>query len=177
MITLYESILSSTKTGKDDCMKRTIPQKSKYHKDTSTFEWFEVDMEMQKWINLVDENNFRNVFDNAIYKLRKVRGKRYIDDVQSIGIFFRDGYLEVRLSQSCGPNKFIRFGWYFASEPKVYKDKLEAIHKNWDVIEKLKGDKNSPTTLNYLYPTYSRKEVIEEMHKFMKAYIKYTPKQ
>lgn len=177
MKTLFESILKSTKSGKEECMKRTIPHKSRDYIDTSTFEWFEIDMDMQKWVNIVDETNFRMVFDNAIYKLRKVRGKRYIDDVQSVGIFFRDGYLEVRIWQTVGPNKFIKFAWYFANEPKSYSDKIEAIRKNWDNIDSSKGDKNSATLWNYFNPTYSRKEGIEKMHKFMKAYIKYTPKQ
>lgn len=177
MKSLYESILSSTGSGKDDYMKRTIPHKSRDRRDTSDFEWFEVDMNMQEWVNIVDEPNFRTVFDSAIYKLRKVRGKRYIDDVVSVGIFFRDGYLEVRIWQTVGPNKFIKFAWYFADKPKGHSDKIEAIRKNWDVIDSSKGDKNSPTLWNDFSSAYSRKEGIERIHKFMKAYIKYTPKQ
>lgn len=177
MISLYESILSSTKSGKDECIKQTIPHKSKIYRDTPTFEWFEIDMDMQKWVNIVDEHNFRSVFDNSIYKLRKLRGKRYIDDVQRVGIFFRDGYLEVRICQTPGPNKFIKFAWYFASEPiKSFQERANAIRNNWDAIDKLKGDKYS-TSWNDFNSTYSRKEGIEKMHKFMKAYIKYTPKQ
>ena len=68
MKTLYESILSSTGSGKDGYMKRTIPHKSRDHRDTSDFEWFEVDMNMQAWVNIVDEPNFRSGFDSAIYK-------------------------------------------------------------------------------------------------------------
>ena len=86
MITLYESILASASAGKDEYMKRTIPHKSRNYKDTSTFEWFEVDMDMQEWVNNVDETNFRSVFDNSIYKLRKIRGKRYTDDVVSVDV-------------------------------------------------------------------------------------------
>lgn len=178
MKTLYESILGSTKSGKDECMKQTIPHKSRNYRDTSSFEWFEIDMDMQKWINIVDEPVFRSVFDNSIYKLRKVRGKRYIDDVVSVGIFFIDGYLEVRIWQTPGPNKFIKFAWYFASEPiKSFQERANAIRNNWDVIDKSKGDKNSATLWNDFNSTYSRKDGIEKMHKFMKAYIKYTPKQ
>ena len=177
MKTLYESILASTSAGKDEYMKRTIPHKSRNYRDTSTFEWFEVDMNMQEWVNVVDEPNFRSVFDSSIYKLRKIRGKRYVDDVVSVGIFFRDGYLEVRIWQTTGPNKIIRFSWYFADKPKGYSDKIQAIRNNWDAIDKSKGDKNSATMWNDIFSTYSRKEGIEKMHKFMKAYIKYTPKQ
>lgn len=177
MKSLYESILTSTSSGKDEYMKRTIPHKSKDYRDTSTFEWFEVDMDMQEWVNIVDEPNFRSVFDNSIYKLRKIRGKRYTDDVVSVGIFFRDGYLEVRIWQTRGPNKFIKFAWYFASEPiKSFQERANAIRNNWDAIDKLKGDKYS-TAWNDFNSLYSRKEGIEKMHKFMKAYIKYTPKQ
>ena len=178
MKSLYESILASTSAGKEEYMKRTIPHKSRNYRDTSTFEWFEVDMNMQEWINIVDEPNFRSVFDSSIYKLRKIRGKRYVDDVVSVGIFFRDGYLEVRIWQTTGPNKIIRFAWYFASEPiKVFQEKVNAISKNWDAIDKARGDKNSATLWNDFNSTYSRKEGIEKMHKFMKAYIEYTPKQ
>ena len=119
-----------------------------------------------------------NDIDNELYLVRKYSiTNPQLHLANMIGIFFRDGYLEVRIWQTPGPNKLIKFAWYFASEPiKRFLERTIAIRKNWDVIDSSKGDKYS-TAWNYFSSLNSRKDGIEKMHKFMKAYIKYTPKQ
>lgn len=174
MITLYESILASTNTGKTSYEKYSIPHISKQLKGDSIYTYYDVDIDMKMWFQVVSEENFHSVFDKPIQELRKLCGKRYTEDTKKIGLFFNDGYLEVKLEQS-PHNKNISYNWYFADEPrKHFEEKNVAYRINWATLkEKTKTNQG----WNWFAPTYSRKEGIEKIHKFMKEYIKYTPKQ
>lgn len=174
MKSLYESILASTSAGKAGYEERSIPHVSKRLKGGSVYTYYDVDLDMKTWFQVVSEENFHSVFDGPVQDLRRIRGKRYTEDTKKVGFFFNDGYLEVKLSQEVGPNKNITYNWYFADGPKKFSDAIEAYKENWKtLIEKAKNANG----WDWFSLTYSRKEGIKRLHQYMNAYIQYTPKQ
>lgn len=104
MITLYESILRSTNSGKDVF-------KPKYISGWSGNQTWQVDSDMKKWFENCDKNDFIAICKDCFALLRRSRSK--IEGIYgNVIIKFNDGNFVIRMSIH-PETRAIDFNFYF----------------------------------------------------------------
>lgn len=104
MITLYESILSSTKSGKQAF-------KPKYISGWSGHEVWQVDSDMKSWFVNCDKNDFLTICKDCFATVRRSRSK--FDGIKGFAIIkFNDGNFFIQMSIH-PQTRSIDFDFYF----------------------------------------------------------------
>lgn len=131
MITLYESILSSTKSGKDAL-------KPKYISGWEDREIWEVNFDMKKWFENCDKNDLLTICKDCFNMLRKSNSK-FGEITGQVIIKFDDGNFFIHMSIN-PETRTIEFNFYFldtVSKPGSGAGGLrEYINKQYKEITK-----------------------------------------
>lgn len=135
MKTLYESILGSTKGGRQAFNVKPVP----YGGTT-----WRIEAPMKEWFECVDVKTFLLALGNDIRI-----AKKYSKDLGGNRDFFRglqfnDGYFDFRINvQSEYSNCAIYYYFYFADKKKNYGQSIKAIAHQMSIIDKVENDRQN----------------------------------
>lgn len=167
MITLYESILSSTKSGK-------YKFKPEYISGWTDREVWKVDSDMKEWFENCDKNDFLAICKNCFNMLRRSRSK--FDGIRGqVIIKFNDGNFFI--SMSIHPQtRAIDFNFYFldivsklgsgAGGPRAY------INKQYTEIIKRDGSMKWNWVPKEFTSIKGRERILDYIQKNLDAIIK-----
>lgn len=131
MITLYESILRSTKSGKDVF-------KPKYITGWSGHEIWQIESDMKKWFENCDKSDFLAICKDCFAYLRRSRSKSVGVRGRAI-IRFNDGAFVIHMSIN-PETRALDFEFYFADdESRSLKEYRSYLNKQYDEIIKRDG--------------------------------------
>lgn len=167
MKSLYESILKSTKSGKDVF-------KPKYISGWEGQEIWQVDSDMKKWFENCDKNDFLTICKNCFTMLRRSRSKIAGIKGQVI-IKFNDGNFFIQMSIH-PQTRAIDFDFYFldtvskpgsgAGGPRAY------INKQYTEIIKRDGSMTWNWVPNEFTSIKGRERILDYIQKNLDAIIK-----
>lgn len=166
MITLYESILSSTKSGKDAF-------KPKYINGWDGQEIWQVDSDMKKWFENCDKNDFLAICKDCFNMLRRSRSK--FDGIKGqVIIKFIDGNFVIHMSihpQTRG----IDFNFYFLDKDSSKSGAggiREYINKQYTEIIKRDGSMKWNWVPKEFTSIKGRERILDYIQKNLDAIIK-----
>lgn len=166
MKTLYESILSSTKSGKDVF-------KPKYISGWSGEQIWQVDSDMKKWFENCDKNDFIAICKDCFATVRRNRSKLFGIRGRVI-IKFNDGIFVIYMSINT-ETRVIDFNFYFLDKDpsKLGAGEIrEYINKQHDEIKK----RDSSMNWNYVPKEFTsikgRERILDYIQKNLDAIIK-----
>lgn len=164
MKTLYESILSSTKSGKDVF-------KPKYITGWSGHEIWHVDSYMKKWFENCDKNDFLTICKDCFTTVRKSRSK-FESIIGRVIIRFNDGAFVIHMSVH-PQTRVLDFEFYFANdESRIFKDQRSYLNKQHAEIIK----RDSSMKWNWVPKEFTsikgRERILDYIQKNLDAIIK-----
>lgn len=164
MKTLYESILGSTKSGKDVF-------KPKYISGWSGQQIWQIDSDMKRWFENCDKNDFLYISKDCFTMVRKSRSK--FESIRGRFIIrFNDGVFVLHMSIN-PQTRVLDFEFYFADdESRSFKEHRSYLNKQHDEIIK----KDSSMNWNYVPKELSsikgRERILDYIQKNIDAIIK-----
>lgn len=164
MITLYESILRSTKSGKDVF-------KPKYVSGWSGQQIWQVDSDMKKWFENCDKNDFLAICKDCFATVRRNRSKLFGIRGQVI-IKFNDGNFVIYMSIN-PQTRAIDFNFYFSNIVSGKIDEIRNfINKQYSEIIKKDGSMKWNWVPKELTSIKGRERILDYIQKNLDAIIK-----
>lgn len=164
MKTLYESILSSTKSGKHAF-------KPKYVSGWTGNEVWQVDSDMKSWFGNFDKNDFLAICKDCFSMLRRSRSK--FDGIKgTVIIKFNDGNFVIRMSIH-PQTRAIDFNFYFSNIVSGKIDEIRNfINKQYTEIIKRDGSMKWNWVPKELTSIKGRERILDYIQKNIDAIIK-----
>lgn len=164
MITLYESILSSTNSGKDVF-------KPEYITGWSGHEIWQVDSDMKKWFENCDKNDFLTICKDCFTTVRRSRSK--FESIRGrVIIRFNDGVFVIHMSIH-PETRALDFEFYFADdESRSFKEYRSYLNKQHDEIIKKDGSMKWNWVPKELTSIKGRERILDYIRKNIDAIIK-----
>lgn len=164
MITLYESILRSTKSGKDVF-------KPKYITGWSGHETWEVNSDMKKWFTNCDKNDFLTICKDCFASLRRTRST-IVGTYSDVIIKFNDGNFVIRMSIH-PQTRAIDFNFYFSNVVSGKIDEIRNfINKQYSEIIKKDGSMKWNWVPKEFTSIKGRERILDYIQKNLDAIIK-----
>lgn len=161
---IIESILSSTKSGKDVF-------KPKYITGWSGHEIWQVDSDMKKWFENCDKNDFLTVCKDCFAVVRRSRSK--FESIRGrVIIRFNDGVFVLHMSVQ-PQTRALDFEFYFADdESRSLKEYRSYINKQHDEIIKRDGSMKWNWVPKEFTSIKGRERILDYIQKNIDAIIK-----